>query len=111
MVVKLIKSYFNFFNPKVDNKINFINMSVKLRRLSTNRIFVSKADIKHTNSKIIITVYVYNRQKKYFYNKLNKINTILQLNNAKLLKKIKLEGESIIGQVNKEKKLLAEIIE
>lgn len=111
MVVKLIKSYFNFFNPKVENKIHLINMSIKLRRLSTNKIFVSKADIKHTNSKIVITIYVYNRQKKYFYNKLNKINTILQLNNAKLLKKIKLEGESIIGQVNKEKKLLAEIIE
>lgn len=110
-VVTLIKSYFNFFNPKVENKINLINMSIKLRRLSINKIFVSKADIKHTNSKIIITIYVYNRQKKYLYNKLNKINTILQLNNTKLLKKIKLEGESIIGQVNKEKKLLTEVIE
>jgi hypothetical protein len=111
MVITLIKCYFNFFNPKIDNKISSINKSVKLRRLSINKIFVSKADIKHTNSKVIITIFVYNRQKKYFYNKLNKINTILQLNNIKLLKKIKLEGENIIEQVNKEKKLLMDIIE
>lgn len=111
MVVKLIKCYFNFFNPNLENRINTINMSIKLRRLSINKIFVSKADIKHTNSKIIITIYIYNRQKKYFYNKLSKINTILQLNDTNLLKKIKLEGESIIEQVYKEKKLLADIIE
>jgi Mitochondrial ribosomal protein (VAR1) len=111
MVVKLIKCYFNFFNPKVENKINFLNSGVKSRRLSINRIFVSKANIKHTNTKIIITIYIYNRQKKYYYNKLNKINSILQLNDTKLLKKLKLEGESIIAQVNKEKKLLTDIIE
>jgi Mitochondrial ribosomal protein (VAR1) len=111
MVVNLIKCYFNLFNPKIEKKVNFINTSIKARRLSINKIFLSKADIKHTNSKIIITIYVYNRQKKYFYNKLNKINTILQLNNTELFKKIKLEGESIIKQVNKEKKLLTEIFE
>jgi hypothetical protein len=111
MVIKLIKCYFNLFNPKVENKINSVNLGIKPRRLSINRIFVSNANIKHTNAKIIITIYIYNRQKKYFYNKLNKINSILQLNDTKLLKKIKLEGESIIAQVNKEKKLLAEVFE
>ena len=111
MIIKLIKCYFNFFNPSIEDRINFINKGIKLRRLSINKIFVSKADIKHSNSKIIITIYIYNRQKKYFYNKLNKINTVLQLNNTKLIKKIKLEGENIIKQVNKEKKLLTEVIE
>jgi hypothetical protein len=111
MIIKLIKCYFNFFDPNLENRINSINLGIKLRRLSINKIFVSRADIKHTNSKIIITIYIYNRQKKFFFNKLNNINTILQLNDTKLLQKIKLEGENIIKQVNKEKKLLAEIIE
>jgi Mitochondrial ribosomal protein (VAR1) len=111
MVINLIKCYFNLFDPKVENRIYSINTSIKLKRLSINKIFVSKADIKHTNSKIIITIYVYNRQKKYFYNKLYKIDTILQLNNTRLLKRIKLESESIIQQISKEKKLLAGTIE
>ena len=111
MIVALIKCYFNLFNPKYENKISSINKGIKLRRLSINRIFVSKAEIKHTNSKVIITIYIYNRQKKYLFNKLNSINTILQLNNTKLLKKIRLEGENIFEQVKKEKKLLDELIE
>jgi len=108
MVVKLIKCYFNLFNPQVEKKIS---LGIKQRRFSVNRIFVSKANIIHTNSNIIINIYIYNRQKKYIYNKLNKINNLLQLNDTKLLKKIKLEGENIIAQVNKENKLLSEIIE
>jgi len=35
----------------------------KYRYLSINKIYISKAEVKHTNSKAIITVYVYNREK------------------------------------------------
>jgi hypothetical protein len=111
MIITLIKSYFNLFNPKYENKIGSINKGIKLRRLSINRIFVSKADLKHTNSKVIITIFIYNRQKKYILNKINKMNTIIQLNSTNFIKKIKLEGLSIIEQIKKEKKLLAEILE
>jgi len=111
MIIELIKCYFNLFNPKYETKINSVNTGIKLRRLSINKIFVSKADIKHTNSKIIITIFIYNRQKKFYLNKLNKVNTLLQLNNTELFNKIKLEGESIIKQVSKEKKLLDGLIE
>jgi len=111
MIITLIKSYFNFFNPKYENKVNFINKGIKLRRLSINRIFVSKGELKHTNSKIIITIYIYNRQKKYLFNKIKKMDTIVQLNNTNFIKKIKLESISIIEQVKKEKKLLSDIFE
>jgi Mitochondrial ribosomal protein (VAR1) len=111
IIIELIKCYFNLFNPKYETRINSVNMGIKLRRLSINKIFVSKADIKHTNSKIIITIFIYNRQKKFYLNKLNKVNTLLQLNNTELFKKIRLEGESIIQQVYKEKKLLDNILE
>jgi hypothetical protein len=111
MVITLIKSYFNLFNIKQEKRINSNKKGIKLRRLSINRIFVSKAELKHTSSKIIITIFIYNRQKKYYLNKIDKINKIVQLNNTKFLKKIKLEGLNIIEQVNKEKKLLTEIFE
>lgn len=57
---KLINGYFNlYFNNKaIVGKL----ISSKSKRLSLNRIFVSKAEIKHTNSKAIITVYTYNRE-------------------------------------------------
>jgi len=111
MVITLIKSYFNLFNIKHEKRISSIKKGIKLRRLSINRIFVSKAELKHTSSKIIITIFIYNRQKKYYFNKINKINSIVQLNNTNFIKKIKLESLNIIEQVNKEKKLLAEILE
>ena len=57
----LIKSYFNlYFNHSyVEHKY----ISRKRKRKSLNKIFVSKAEIKHTNSKAIITIYIYNREK------------------------------------------------
>jgi hypothetical protein len=108
MVITLIKSYFNIFNPKYENKIGSINKTrgIKIRRLSINKIFVSKAELKHTNSKIIITIYVYNRYKKYIYDKIKKMNTIVQLNNADFIRKIKLESINILEEVKKEKRLL-----
>lgn len=80
IVNKLIKTYFNF-SPYV-NKRRSTRMSIRFKRLSTNRIFVSKAVMKHTNSKVIIMLYTYNRQIKY-------INRIKKL--TKTLKKISLK--------------------
>lgn len=58
----IIKSYFNlYFNHKfLDLKKGIPR---RLKRLSFNKIFMSKAEIKHTNSKAIITIYTYNREK------------------------------------------------
>src|SRR6266480_3200525 len=53
-------------------------------------IFVSKAEIKHTNSKVIITIYIYNRQKKYLMNKLDNIKILKELKErVKLIEKQK----------------------
>ncbi len=57
---RLLKGYFKlYFN---NNEIISKFIPRRLKRLSLNRIFVSKAEIKHTSSKAIITVYVYNRE-------------------------------------------------
>lgn len=74
---KIIKSYFNihFKREKFINsyaKRKFI--SLKKRRNFLRRIYVSNAEIKHTNNKAIITLYTVNREKKILKEKYLKIN-------------------------------------
>ena len=57
----LIKGYFSMYFKNTFLKKKYISPSKKLKSL--NKILVSKAEIKHTNSKAIVTVYVYNREK------------------------------------------------
>lgn len=52
---------------------------LRVRRLSTDRMLVSKAEVKHTSDKAIITIYVFDRQKKYYLNKIKKITPIDQI--------------------------------
>jgi hypothetical protein len=63
----LIEHYFNLrFFPQ------FISKKYKprwVRRPSMNKIYVSNAEIKHTNSKAILTIYSYNREKISLLNK------------------------------------------
>lgn len=47
------------------------------KRVSLNKIFVSKAEVKHTNSKAIITIYVYNREKLILLKKIQMLKLIL----------------------------------
>src|SRR5690606_28374312 len=62
---KIIKSYFNLhFRNKF---IHLKNMSLKRRHSLLRRIYVSNVEIKHTNNKAIITLYVINTQKKTLY--------------------------------------------
>ena len=59
---KLIKGYFNlYFNNRV-LKTKF--MQGWKKRLSLSKIYVSKAEVKHTSSKAIITIYTYNKERK-----------------------------------------------
>jgi hypothetical protein len=76
----LIKTYFNlYFKNKIfKGKLEPNNSN----RLSINKIFVSKAEIKHTNSKAVVTVYTYNREKLIL---LNKIDTLKKLISNKIL--------------------------
>lgn len=77
----LVQHYFNLrFFP------NFINKKYKprwIRRPSMNKIYISNVEIKHTNSKAILTLYAYNREKISLLNKIKFLR-------KELLKKIKL---------------------
>jgi hypothetical protein len=49
----------------------------KSKQTSFNKIFVSKAEVKHTNSKAIITIYIYNKEKLVLLKKIRSLTTIL----------------------------------
>jgi Mitochondrial ribosomal protein (VAR1) len=72
---KIIKSYFNLYfkNKFLSSK----HMNSRFRRLAINKIFVSKAELKHTNSKITITLYLYNEERRILINRINRIETML----------------------------------
>ena len=88
LVSKLVKGYFNSYSSILEAKVKK-KRSRRYRliraRLSTNRILVSKAEVKHTNHKVLITVYIYNNDYKYYKNKLD---SIVSLNDI-MLKSIK----------------------
>lgn len=88
MVNRLIKSYFNFVKLiwKKKYKLNAIELRKKFRlikrrkkaeikknKLSLNKVFVSKGEIKHTNNKIVTTFYIFNRSKKFLLYKLKNL--------------------------------------
>jgi len=75
----------NFFNLQFNSKFLFKKKkSYKLRSSSLNKIYASKAEIKHTNNKAILTVYVYNREKIALYKKIIKLKKSFY-NKVKLL--------------------------
>ncbi len=59
-VDKIIRNYFNLYFLNVFLFKEFIIH--KLKRLSLNKIYVSKPELKHTNHKVTVTIYVYNKE-------------------------------------------------
>ncbi len=72
LTLKLIRSYFYLYNRKIEKKIRRKFLYNKFRKLSKSRIFLSKGEFKHTNNKVIITLFVYNKQKNNYILKLKK---------------------------------------
>ena|ERR1700712_505954 len=81
---KIIRSYFNLFFKKQVLKTK--RVSTRFKRLAFNKIFVSKAELKHTSSKVIITLYIYNEEKRRLNNMINRIkNTLFPLPTSSFL--------------------------
>jgi len=74
-LIKLIKSYFNLFFSKEVLKSK--RLATRFRRLSVNKIFISKAELKHTSSKVVINLYVYNEERRVLIRKLKRLEAIL----------------------------------
>lgn len=61
VVNKLLRSYCNMLQDKI--KILFKRRRDNKIRYSANKIYASRAELKHTNTKLFITLYIYNKQK------------------------------------------------
>ena len=108
VTLKLLKSYFNLYSPKLEKSVKSPRVRKRLRRLSTNRILISRPELKHTSSKVVITVYVYNRQKIYYLRKLRNILAVDLYPSEKfsnlVIKKTKKKSLNLISKVYKQKK-------
>ncbi len=66
----LVNSYFNLYNIRFDKKMKSKQLRIKKIKSSANKLLISKLNVKHTNDRVNITVYTYNRRKKYYINKI-----------------------------------------
>lgn len=78
---KIIKSYFNLYfkDTKFINTEETKYINIKKRRNLLRRIFVSDAEIKYTNNKAVITLYVVNREKRILRDKFLMINNLISI--------------------------------
>lgn len=73
---KLLKSYCNMLLYKI--KILFKRRRHNKSRYSANKIYVSRAELKHTNTKLLITLYTYNKQKSSIERYLRRIMLLIR---------------------------------
>jgi len=105
--MNIIKSYFNIYNYVLERKMRKEKLLLRLRRLSSNKIYVSNGEFKHTNNSVIITLYLYNRQKHNYTLKIKKeYLKVFKVYKERLNKKfslIKLISLESIKKANKDK--------
>jgi len=91
-VINLIRSYFYMYSRKLEKKIKARPLRFRTwkRILSSRKIIVSKPELKHSNDKVIITLYIFNRQNNYYLKKLSNIKRLSILKMKFFEKKIKL---------------------
>jgi hypothetical protein len=108
IAITLIKGYFNLFNFKLEKKLRKKRLKFRQKKISINKIFVSGGEFKHTNDKINITLYLFNRQKHNYLLKIKKrfVNLFKKLRFKRKLLLIRKKGLRIINLEIKNKKLI-----
>jgi hypothetical protein len=74
------------FSRILEKNIRAKRKNIRRRRLSTIRMLISRPYLKHTNDKLTITLYIYNKQLALYLKKIRKLKT-LDILNPKLVKK------------------------
>lgn len=110
---KLITNYLKSWNLNIKYKLPNTYLTRKQKRLTSNRIYISNGEFKHTNDKVIIVLYTYNREKYnylYFLNKyiflkknkfLNKKFCLIKNRSLNYLKKIDTNKYNVIKKIKK----------
>ena len=115
---KLIKGILEIFNLKIEKRMRSKRLLLRFRRLSSNRIYMSEGEFKHTNNKVLINIYIFNRQvynyiyklkkrylKKFMVKKsvnkriINKINSI-NIKSAKITKNLNRNKYYLLNKLN-----------
>lgn len=110
--MNIIKSFFSFFNKSLEKKIRTKRLLLRFRRLSSNRIYLSKGEFKHKNNSVLINIYLFNRQKYNYLFKLknrfikNFMKKKIKENYIKTLKSMYIKGLDSLVKINKNKYLL-----
>jgi hypothetical protein len=81
-------------------KVRRQKLYIKSRRLSSHKIYISKGEFKHTNNKIFINIYIYNRQRRNYIYKKRKIEDKLKKNFFKRISIIKNKVYLLINKTN-----------
>lgn len=115
-VNSLIKNYFNLYNKRIEAKMRTKRLLLRLRRLSSNKIYVSNGEFKHTNNKVLINIYVFNRQKDNYLlilkkryldallaKKMSNSDSVILINRLALINK---KAKKALSLVSKHKDLL-----
>lgn len=117
--MKIIKSFFSVFNQSLERKIRTKRLLLRLRRLSSNRIYLSNGEFKHKNNSVLVNIYIFNRQKNNYLSKLRNIyinnfftkNKKINANYIKTLRSILMKGFESLSEINKDKYLLIKILD
>ena len=75
----LIKSYFDLYIIKHNNKKKTKEWRIKTKKSSTKRLLSSKPSMKHTNDRVNITVYTYDRSSAHYTGKREDMFSLDQL--------------------------------
>ena len=60
--LNIIKIYFSLFNRNIERKLRTKRLRFRSRKFTTNKVYISNGEFKHTNDKVIINIYMFNRQ-------------------------------------------------
>jgi hypothetical protein len=110
--MKLVKGYFNSYHLELESLLRREKLRRRFRKTSTNRIFISDGEFKHTNDKVNVTLYVYNKQKLNYLLKLKNRYTKL-FSKSIFIKKLNLirhVGLNILNTQKEKSSVLANVL-